>query len=106
MKYVGFDPVGDKKARVLILGTLPGAKSLELRQYYAKASNRFWRIMEDLVGELPADYGGRLRKLTRAGIALWDVCQSADRAGSLDSKIIMSTVVPNDIASFLRAHPR
>jgi TDG/mug DNA glycosylase family protein len=105
MKCVGFDAVADKKARVLILGTLPGAKSLELRQYYAKPSNRFWRIMEELIGTLPADYHGRLRKLTHAGIALWDVCYSAERAGSLDSKIIMSTVVTNDFASFLRMHP-
>ncbi len=106
MKCVCVEPAADNSARVSILGTLPGAESLKRRRYYAKPSNRFWRIMEVLVGALPADYHGRLRKLTSAGIALWDVCLSGERPGSsLDAKIKMSSVMPNDFASFLLAHP-
>lgn len=35
MKVEGFEPIGASKATVLILGTLPGADSLKIREYYA-----------------------------------------------------------------------
>jgi hypoxanthine-DNA glycosylase len=101
-----FDPVADSNARVLILGTLPSEESLKRREYYANKTNRFWRIMGELAGGLPEmGYDDRLQKLKQRGIALWDVCLSAERSGSLDSKIVMSTVVPNDFGAFLHAHP-
>jgi double-stranded uracil-DNA glycosylase len=105
VKCHGFEPVEDSSARVLIVGTLPSVESLKHGRYYANPTNRFWRIIEDLIGTLPKEYDGRLQKLTRAGIALWDVCLSGERSGSLDSRIIMSTVVPNDFESFMSAHP-
>jgi hypoxanthine-DNA glycosylase len=49
-------------------------------------------------------YQERLHMLTKSGIALWDVCHSAERKGSLDAKIVASTIVPNDFDSFLLAH--
>ena len=106
MSSVGFEPVEDANARVLILGTLPGAKSLQARQYYANKANSFWWIMEQLLGSLPDDYEGRLKCLKVAGIALWDVCHSAGRSGSLDSKILAKTIRPNDFESFARSHPQ
>jgi hypoxanthine-DNA glycosylase len=102
---VGFPPVARADARVLILGSLPGAESLRLRQYYANAQNRFWWVMGEIVGacaELP--YEARLQRLVQGGIALWDVCASAERAGSLDSSILAASVVVNDFATFLHAH--
>jgi len=102
---VGFPPVARADARVLILGSLPGAESLRLRQYYAKSQNRFWWIMGEIVGaraELP--YDARLERLVQSGIALWDVCASAERAGSLDTSILVASVVPNDFSAFLDAH--
>ena len=107
MKCVGFDPVADFDARTLILGTLPGAESLECDEYYAKKTNSFWWIMGELVGALPGmEYKERLSILKKNGIALWDVCHSAERSGSLDSKIVASTIEPNDFSSFIAHHSR
>ena len=51
---VGFPPIADARARVLVLGSLPGRKSLEMREYYAQPYNAFWRIMGELFGAGPA----------------------------------------------------
>jgi G:T/U-mismatch repair DNA glycosylase len=57
----GFRPAASRESDVLILGTLPGPKSLELQQYYARKGNAFWPIMDRLFGAGPAvAYGERL----------------------------------------------
>lgn len=103
-KSYGFPPVARPDALVLILGTLPGAESLKQSRYYANKQNSFWRIMGEIAGanpELP--YEERLACLKRSRIALWDVCRSAEREGSLDSNILAPE--PNDFAAFFAAHP-
>lgn len=101
----GFAPVIAPASRILILGTMPGAMSLEKQQYYGFPYNAFWRIMAELTGTspLPERYGERLAMLTGHGIALWDVCCTCRRAGSLDSNICDER--PNDIPGLLAAHP-
>jgi len=91
-------------ARVLVLGSLPGQKSLEQHQYYAHPRNHFWPIMRQLLC-LPekADYADRIAGLLNHGIALWDVCAQAQRPGSLDSAI--RDAVANDFPAFFAAHP-
>jgi TDG/mug DNA glycosylase family protein len=104
-RSVGFSAVAREDARVLILGTLPGEKSLESGQYYANSRNGFWRIIEELFGishDLP--YEDRLARLQEIRIAIWDVCRSAHRSGSLDSKLLAGE--PNDFNSVLSSHPR
>jgi double-stranded uracil-DNA glycosylase len=101
-----FAPIARPDARVLILGSLPGAMSLAHREYYAQPQNAFWRIMAELAGagrELP--YAERLSRLQQKRIAVWDVCAAAERAGSLDSAIVLATVTPNRFEAFLRVHP-
>jgi hypoxanthine-DNA glycosylase len=107
MRIEGFRPVSRADARVLILGTLPGAASLELGQYYAQPRNAFWHIIEQLFGiarSLP--YEVRTDGLKERGIALWDVCAAGMRPGSLDSKIVPSSIEPNEFEPFLLAHSR
>ena len=105
MKASGFKAVAGPDARVLILGTLPGAASLAAGQYYAHPRNVFWAIMGELVGAaVTLPYEERIRRLVERRVALWDVCASARRSGSLDTAIQPASVLPNDIAGFLSSH--
>lgn len=105
MLSASFAAVADADARLLVLGSLPGPVSLEQGQYYAHPRNAFWRIMGALVGASPdLPYPARLERLRGSGVALWDVCGAAFRAGALDSAIRPDSVVPNDFAGFLAAH--
>ncbi len=102
-----FAPIADARARVLILGSMPGEASLAAGQYYAHAQNLFWRILGEITGAAPSlPYVARARALKASGIALWDVLESCAREGSLDSAIDDATIRANDFASFYRDHPR
>ena len=101
-----FAPVVGPGARVLVLGSMPGVASLDAGRYYAHPRNLFWPIMGALFDagpELP--YAQRLARLQQAGIALWDVAGECVRPGSLDARIEAGSVVANDIAGLLAAHP-
>lgn len=100
----GLPPLADSGARVLLLGSMPGAVSLHQQQYYAHPRNLFWPIMANLAGfnaDLP--YPEKTQALINSGAALWDVIGSCQRSGSLDSAIRDEQV--NDFAGFFRCHP-
>ena len=102
---VGFPPIEDAAARVLVLGSLPGVKSLEMREYYAQPYNAFWRIMGELVGAGPElEYPARLVRLRAHRLAVWDVLASGEREGSLDSAIVRASIVVNDFNAFFARH--
>lgn len=99
-----FPPAGTTKARVLILGSMPGEASLLANQYYANPRNHFWNIMGELFGAEPSlRYTTRLKILAGHKIALWDVLQSCVRKGSLDTAI--ADEIPNDFIKFFATHP-
>jgi double-stranded uracil-DNA glycosylase len=103
IRKVGLPPIVGSNARVLILGTLPGDESLRLQQYYGHPRNHFWPIIAAVLdAELPPAYEDRREMLITNGIAVWDVLQSADRAGSLDSDIRNARA--NDFDALLRKH--
>jgi len=104
---VGFPPIADAHARVLVLGSLPGRKSLEMHEYYAQPYNAFWRIMGELFDAGPAHgYSTRLERLRERGIAVWDVLAAGEREGSLDASIVPKSIVVNDFNAFFERHSR
>ena len=102
----GFPPVEPQRARVLILGSLPGAESLRRGEYYAHPRNAFWPIMGAVFGAGPElAYAERLRRLAARGVLLWDVLQAAHRPGSLDAAIHPRRLRANAIPALLARHP-
>jgi double-stranded uracil-DNA glycosylase len=99
-----FPPIADARARVLVLGTLPGEESLRRGEYYAHPRNLFWPIIYALFDATPAtDYAERLAFVAAHGMALWDVCELGEREASADSTIRGEQ--PNAIDRLLDAHP-
>ena len=101
-----FKPSINKNSKILILGSMPGVKSLEEHQYYAHPQNRFWKVMAEICNTPDLhnyDYKNKLNTLLSNNIALWDTIKSCTRTGSLDSNIINET--PNDIKSLLEKYP-
>ena len=106
MILTGLPPVIDSRARVLILGSFPSAASLAAQQYYAHPQNQFWRILGAAIGQplKEMDYAARLVAVQAAGIGIWDVFASCERAGSLDSAI--RDARPNPLAALKESAPR
>jgi hypoxanthine-DNA glycosylase len=100
-----FDPVVDDRTCLLLLGSLPGEKSLALQQYYGNRQNHFWALMSDVlcVDLVALDYPARLRTLLAHRVGLWDVVAEANREGSLDSNIRGHT--ENDLLDLAKSLP-
>ncbi|MGA8277311.1 MAG: DNA-deoxyinosine glycosylase [Rhodanobacteraceae bacterium] len=101
-----FPPQVASGCRVLVLGTVPSVRSLELRQSYGHPQNLFWTFMGELFDAGPTlRYPERIARLHALGIGIWDVLHHCERPGSLDSAIVRSSEVPNDIVGLLAAMP-
>lgn len=83
-----FPPIISKDSKILILGSVPGIKSLEMQEYYAHPQNKFWKILFELFQEeFTTNYSEKLNFLKKNHIAVWDVIDSCERKGSLDTEI-------------------
>ncbi|MDR6368811.1 hypoxanthine-DNA glycosylase [Chryseobacterium bernardetii] len=99
-----FSPIIDAQSEILILGSIPGVKSLEKQQYYGHPQNKFWKIIFELLNEdFTDDYIQRIETIKKHHIALWDVIDSCERKGSLDSEIRNEEA--NQIEELLEEHP-
>jgi len=99
-----FDPVFAPDARVLIVGSMPGVRSLEENRYYAHPRNAFWPILFDVFGQAPADnYEEKKALIVHNRLALWDAAAVCLREGSLDSN--MRDVVFSDFAALYAKCP-
>lgn len=99
----GFAPIAREDARVLILGSLPGRRSIKDAEYYAHPQNAFWPIMRELFS-IEGDYERRCEQLRRNGIAVWDVLARSVRPGSMDADIRTNSSEANDFPGFFRTH--
>jgi hypoxanthine-DNA glycosylase len=93
-------PVVDGDTRLLILGSLPSAKSLAAGEYYGNPRNQFWTLIGAVL-DIPAfaalPYADRLSLLRKRGVGLWDAIAEAHRDGSLDAAL--RDVVPADLTA-------
>lgn len=98
-----FDPISNSDTTILILGTMPGDKSLEKGGYYGHSGNRFWKIISTITNnELPLTYADKKELLLKSKIGVWDVAHQVNRKGSLDSAI--ENEEPNDLDGFIARH--
>jgi hypoxanthine-DNA glycosylase len=100
-----FAPVTRPDTRILVLGSLPGALSLEHRRYYANPRNQFWRLIGAVIGRelVPLAYEERLEALLDRGVGLWDTVAAATREGSLDASIRLHEA--SDLGGFAATLP-
>ncbi|SFF55864.1 G/U mismatch-specific uracil-DNA glycosylase [Duganella sp. CF458] len=100
-----FDPVVDERTRLLVLGSLPGDKSLAVQEYYGNRQNKFWELLGAVIDVdlRTLAYEQRLTVLRAHGIGLWDVVAEAHRQGSLDSAIRFRN--ENDLHGLLDRFP-
>lgn len=105
MRLKSFSPVARPDAHLLVLGSMPGVASLTAGEYYAQPRNLFWQIIGELYGvDRRMSYAERLEALIANRVALWDVLESCQRPGSLDSNIRRASAVPNDFMRFYARH--
>lgn len=103
-KISSFPPIINENSKILILGSIPGLKSLEMQQYYAHPQNKFWKIIFEIFNEeFTTDYSERIKILEKHHIALWDVIDTCERKGSLDSEIRNEEA--NRIGELLQNYP-
>lgn len=108
-----FQPIASAHTHTLVLGTMPGQRSLLAQQYYAHPRNALWPILCAIVtGEVPRysthqeiSYPERCKLICKAGYSLWDVLDSCKRPGSLDGNIVRDSELPNRIPDFIDTHP-
>lgn len=101
-----FPPLVPANCRILILGSMPGERSLANNEYYAHPRNLFWPLMGELYGAgRDQPYPLRVERLLSQQIGVWDVLAECDRPGSLDGSILPDSEIPNDIPGLLQRHP-
>ncbi|WP_303962743.1 DNA-deoxyinosine glycosylase [Succinatimonas hippei] len=100
MRISGLKPFINEGSRILILGSMPSIASLQDGFYYAHPQNRMWKIIAAIAGvdELKT-IEERKQAALKLHLAFFDVIESCEREGSLDSNI--KAVKPNDINSLL-----
>lgn len=97
-----FSVIVDNECEILILGSVPSVQSVEYNFYYMNPTNRFWRLMSELLGEdfINVDSSEKTALLLKHHVALYDSVKECDIVGSSDMKI--TNVTPADIPAILQ----
>lgn len=99
----GFLPIIGNEPRMMILGSMPSITSLEKQEYYGFKHNRFWKIISAYFQIKFNSYEEKTDCIKNNHIVLWDVIQTCEREGSLDSAITKEVV--NDIEDMIKKYP-
>jgi len=104
MSKCGFEPIFDENCNILILGSFPSVKSRAERFYYGNKQNRFWKTLSSAFDEqLPISIEEKIAFVLHHNIALWDIVQSCEIEGSLDTAIKYPQIA--DIQSLINKAP-
>lgn len=103
-RKIAFPPIVNQQTRLLMLGTMPGKESLRRQEYYGHPRNQFWKLLFTMYNEpFMSDYRNRVAFCLEKGIGIWDVLQSCEGEGSLDSNIEEEEA--NDFVLFFQEYP-
>lgn len=103
-RLLAFPPVAQRDARILILGSMPSAASLQQGFYYGHPRNAFWRMLAEVYERpVPETVEAKKALLTGHRLALWDALHACEREGSLDSAIRRPEL--NDFEALFRDCP-
>ena len=109
-RITGFAPIVFDDSEVLLLGTLPGAMSLQREFYFADESNYFWDFFSEYTGlKKPQNKEDVSLILKKSKVALWDIYESAVRVNSEDKSTSndsdIEQAILNDLELFLNTYP-
>lgn len=99
----GFAPIIPTEPKLLVLGTMPSLVSIEESFYYAHPRNAFWPILSAQLGRTLKSNEDKRKACDDLGVLVWDVLQSCQRSGSLDSAI--RSPLANDFESLFKFYP-
>ncbi len=95
----GFPPLMCHDPRVLILGKIPGKKSISTNEYYNDNRNRMWKMLAELATQkLPTNYTEKKVLLEHLHVVFWDYYQFGEQRTNSEVK----GTIPNDIVGFVR----
>ena len=98
----GFPPLMCHDPRVLILGKMPGKKSISTNEYYNDNRNRMWKMLAELsTQKLPTNYTEKKVLLEHLHVVFWDYYQFGEQRTNGEVK----GTIPNDIVGFVRKNP-
>ena len=98
----GFPPLMCHEPRVLILGKIPGEKSISANEYYCDNRNRMWKMLAELATQkLPTNYSEKKVLLEHLHVVFWDYYQFGEQR----TKGKVKGTIPNDIVGFVRKNP-
>ena len=84
----GLPPIYNADSEVLILGSFPSEESRKSGSYYSNKYNSFWNIICEYYNEpLPTNNSEKEAILLKHHIAVWDMIESCEIAGSSDKNI-------------------
>ena len=98
--FYGFPPLFSADSEILILGSFPSVKSREVSFYYGNKQNKFWKTLSEFYGGEIETVEDKKKLCILNRVALWDIVESCEIKGSMDSDITNYVLV--DLSEVLK----